>query len=630
MRLFYDWEIQLLVLISFKLQMFLLFTGSLRRHSNDMFLRLSIWLAYLGADLVAVYALGYISRHDVITGKPHVTTGKDKLPLAFFWAPFLLIHLGGQDTITAFAIEDNNLWLRHLLNRMVQVALALYVFWKSITWHGLNILVPGFFVFLAGIIKYGERTWALRCGSLKSLQSSAGHHYKQRLPKVIDGDSGYSNTVCDALRSMQSVHSIFAARTYYITTLQIPRPFEVQDINKMPKMMEIQLGMMYDDLYTKALVLRTRSGIILRCISQVSAAVAFVLFFVSSKQRYSRVDIAITYVLFIGGFLLEVCAIFVMVVMSPWTWAWLEARKYHRLAHMSWFLLSSSIGWPEKRPAWSNSMGQYNLVSSLAVRDKPRPCKQRLMIMISKMVYLVDAEKEDWLWMNKLLDTQFVEVDKEMMECVVKGVSRLSDEIIKGNEPRQWPKLGPLLAETQGYFGEDFGTSILNMHVFTEVHLSKCHPPPPSDMEANTEAETSRRRHNVMVDACRKLSYYMIHLLVNQPSMLPLCASVEATLEMWQVSQGYGDHPRQQWEGLHSGRLRQANQTTSEKQLRAPAKRGDTGGDQGRVDRPPPVRRRQVSAGGARGAAGQRRGAPYLRLAALGPPWARGLQRHQV
>lgn len=102
--------------------------------------------------MVALYALGYLSRHqDVIIGG---STLREVHPL-------FLMHLGGQDTITAFAIEDNNLWLRHLLNLGVQVALTLYVFWKSVDRHNVHILIPGIFLFVAGIIKYGERTLAL-------------------------------------------------------------------------------------------------------------------------------------------------------------------------------------------------------------------------------------------------------------------------------------------------------------------------------------------------------------------------------------------------------------------------------------------------------------------------------------
>lgn len=67
LQLFNEWEIHLLVLFSFMLQIFLLFTGSLRQCSTNMLLRGSIWIAYLGADLVAVYALGFLSRHEEAT-----------------------------------------------------------------------------------------------------------------------------------------------------------------------------------------------------------------------------------------------------------------------------------------------------------------------------------------------------------------------------------------------------------------------------------------------------------------------------------------------------------------------------------------------------------------------------------
>ncbi|KAH7565569.1 hypothetical protein JRO89_XS09G0228800 [Xanthoceras sorbifolium] len=39
--------------------------------------------------------------------------------------------LGGPDTITAYALEDNELWLRHLLGLVVQVGVAFYVFLLS-------------------------------------------------------------------------------------------------------------------------------------------------------------------------------------------------------------------------------------------------------------------------------------------------------------------------------------------------------------------------------------------------------------------------------------------------------------------------------------------------------------------
>jgi hypothetical protein len=116
LQLWNEWEIHFLVLLSFTLQTFLFFAGGLRPRNTNTFVRLSVWFAYLGADFVAVYAFGFLSRQqDNTTGGREGTLGKNH-QLTFFWAPFLIIHLGGKDTITALAIEDNNLWLRHLLN----------------------------------------------------------------------------------------------------------------------------------------------------------------------------------------------------------------------------------------------------------------------------------------------------------------------------------------------------------------------------------------------------------------------------------------------------------------------------------------------------------------------------------
>ncbi|KAF8676356.1 hypothetical protein HU200_047057 [Digitaria exilis] len=389
-----DWEIHLLVLISFGLQLFLFFTGGLRRHGSNRVLRLSIWIGYLGADMVAVYALGYLSRHD---GATHGS---------FFWAPFLIIHLGGQDTITAFAMEDNNLWLRHLLNLVVQVALSIYVFWKSIDKHSSELLISGILLFVAGSVKYGERIWSLKSGSFESLKSSAGNHYKRRLPEAIHANGCYSDAPWTSLQSMIDVFHIFSARPgeRYMRQQGAMQP------KKLLKVLEIQLGMMYDDLYTKAHVLRTKSGIILRGISQICLVVAFILFLTTDRQNYRRANIVITFSLFAGSFFLEACAAFIFM-MSPWTLAWLEARKHEKLARFSWFLFT--IGWPEKRPLWSNVVGQCNLFGWLEGQDISRSCNQLVRNMITQLVTLVGVKKDKVFSMRMVMfGTEYIKADK--------------------------------------------------------------------------------------------------------------------------------------------------------------------------------------------------------------------------
>ncbi|KAE8802069.1 hypothetical protein D1007_22345 [Hordeum vulgare] len=518
---FYQWEIQLLVLFSFALQVFLFFTGSLRRRSTGIFLRVLIWTAYLGADWVAVYALGYLSSHNDVPSASH--TLRRTQPLAFFWAPFLLIHLGGQDTVTAFAMEDNNLWSRHLLNLVLQVVLALYVFWKSVGRLSMELIVPSVLMLVAGVIKYGERTWSLKCGSSKSLESSTGDQYKQQFPELKDTDPGYSKIVLNALRAMPNVLGVFTGRNLFAHSSADVSHDAVQDIKRVIKAAELELGLMYDDLYTKAVVLRSRTCIILRCISHLSVLAAFALFLATDKHSYSREDTVVTYALFIGGFFQDLCSMFIFM-MSPWTWAWLKVRNCHKLASISWFLFTSDIGWPEQKPQWSNSMGQYNFLSWVYHKDKTTTCNQQVMTVVRRLANLFGSGKKSLFWMSKVLDTEYVEADEKTMDFVIKGITNLRDEF-SSTEAREWPNLSPFLNKIRTYFVADFGAATVEMHMFTEEYL-------------NEAAVAGEEDANDLAEVCRKLSNYMMHLFVTLPSMLPLNGSSEATLDKFRQSRG--------------------------------------------------------------------------------------------
>ncbi|GMY32381.1 hypothetical protein FCV25MIE_27623 [Fagus crenata] len=72
----------------------------------------------------------------------------------------MLLHLGGQDTITAYAVQDNDLWLRHLLRLLAQSGVVIYVLRTS--WKGNWLSILSILMFLAGVIKYAERIWVMR------------------------------------------------------------------------------------------------------------------------------------------------------------------------------------------------------------------------------------------------------------------------------------------------------------------------------------------------------------------------------------------------------------------------------------------------------------------------------------
>ena len=57
-----QWAIQILVLLSFTLQVVLLLLAGIRRRKAPTVLRLLLWLAYQLADSTAIYALGRVKK----------------------------------------------------------------------------------------------------------------------------------------------------------------------------------------------------------------------------------------------------------------------------------------------------------------------------------------------------------------------------------------------------------------------------------------------------------------------------------------------------------------------------------------------------------------------------------------
>uniref|UniRef100_A0A0E0L1X9 DUF4220 domain-containing protein n=1 Tax=Oryza punctata TaxID=4537 RepID=A0A0E0L1X9_ORYPU len=485
------WEIQILVLLSFALQLLLFFFGGLRRRTSRVWLRTLLWLTYLSADFIAVYALGYLSRHLPTPTNDHICyqtcLGKNLLPsqshhdFTLLWAPFFLVHLGGQDTVTAFAIEDNELWSRHLLNMIVQVCLVLYVLWYSMAHN--RLVVPAAFLFVAGVIKYGERIWALK---------SIVQHALNYMPGLRDVFAG---------RELSDDYSFL-----YEESLDAQAAF---------KMAEIELSMKYDEFYTKAKVIQTRNGTILRCVSLISTVVAFVLFILmsGSKQRYY--DVAITYTLFVGAFCLEACAIIITMV-SPRARASIQARGGGRCSSLlTQATCRSSILpsiQPEIRLWWSNSVGQYNFVSSFLADDKSR---------ITKMMAIVGAKE---LWSN-FRHTRHARVTDEM--------KKLINQEIDGDKLREPLSLSPAFFYVQA---SPFEHVLFLMHLYTDRLLYKASELFDNNMinERNDTQEEEEVRS--LMHTCKVISDYIFFLMLTQPAMLPVEMNVYYYLAMVSMS----------------------------------------------------------------------------------------------
>ncbi|XP_024313378.1 uncharacterized protein LOC100839887 [Brachypodium distachyon] len=179
-----EWQLRVLVLGSQSVQWLLFLSAPRRKSAISASFRVLIWLAYLGSDAVAIYALAALfNRHKKQEGS--LANGESILEVV--WAPVLLMHLGGQDCITAYSMEDNELWRRHVLTAVSQITVSIYVFCKS--WQGddKKLLQAAIMLFILGVIRCIEKPLALKSASINSLVSAKTYKDKK-------GSSGSSDT----------------------------------------------------------------------------------------------------------------------------------------------------------------------------------------------------------------------------------------------------------------------------------------------------------------------------------------------------------------------------------------------------------------------------------------------------
>ncbi|PUZ64157.1 hypothetical protein GQ55_3G121200 [Panicum hallii var. hallii] len=163
-------QMRVLVLGSLVVQFLLLIFSMVRRLSIPGWTRSVMWLAYLAGDALAIYALATLfNRHH----KDQDRGGSNRTLLELVWAPVLLLHLGGHDGITAYNIEDNELWSRHLLTVVSQVTVAVYVFCKSWPGGDKRLWQAAIVMFVPGVLKCFEKPWALKSASINSLVGSS-------------------------------------------------------------------------------------------------------------------------------------------------------------------------------------------------------------------------------------------------------------------------------------------------------------------------------------------------------------------------------------------------------------------------------------------------------------------------
>ncbi|KAM0833206.1 hypothetical protein ACQ4PT_064405 [Festuca glaucescens] len=531
--------------------------------------------------------------------------------LIAFWAPFLLLHLGGPDNITAYALEDNKLWTRHLLSLGVQVLGAGYVLYKHIAGSGIFLTLAAILVFVVGVANTAartqararrrprrrpqlhapppspspeapraaavavarsatppsraaagrvavvaaspaapplpapatecERTCALWFANFSTVQSSLkvlARDKHRRYSHIVEHQAvacccrkgGLDQDELDLLRA----HSLFHICKRGIVDSVIPAEVDNEEREiirglrlrgnheSMWRVMEMELSLMYDILYTKASVTHSWVGYCIRAISPVAIFASLVLFQLSSKDGYGRADVGITYT-FLGGALVLETKSLLGALGSSWALAFLCGTQWDWLRHSAlssgrWYRLRRALvslrrSWPGKiimtgtSRKWSGTIGQHNMLRFRA--GQVDPMSRRLGDLFS---FLGLRE-----WWDRRYYSCTIIVPDEVMKHAQKVNTWVSRDDINtmGLLRHKWGELGlgdkwypSLFTKLKRWHGVDLHESIISWHIATDLIFAA--------MEKNGHGAPDDR-----VAIVRALSNYMMFLLVDRPDMLP-------------------------------------------------------------------------------------------------------------
>jgi hypothetical protein len=529
-RLWNGWELRMVMLLSLFLQIFLIIFGCRRKYTAGFWLGTLVWLAYLSADWVATFSLGILAQKLGDSETNCVTSNRGLIPA--FWAPVLLVHLGGPDTITAYSMEDNELWLRHLLVLVSQVAVAFYAFSRS-WWSKDPLLFVAIPIFVAGMIKYGERNLVLSSASSEQFRSSV-YSEMNELHRQFDK---FSNSeffemtderlieklgLSDIITQAKLLHEadlffqmfrvlfadlVLADSNHLATHIILRKKTAVEAF----KLIEVEMGFMYDVLYTKVAKVCS-SRIIFRAISFlcfVSALLAFSLGMSRNNHAYLTTEITISYLLLSGAIIIEIYSV-VLLLLSDWTLLWLSGQR-KPLCNFVFQTICSSRFLPflhnDKR--WARSMAQHNLIRFQLSKGKLTCISLKKLLGKSHIHSWEDvgADLKDLIF-QQLLDkrTRYslrMRSHDPGMNDLHEILSERGDQVI-GRE-------GCLEKIGGSVKSSDFNQSLLTWHIATDI----CY----HDDVRKKGGDSNNVHPNCKMSIL--LSNYMVYLLRDCPVLLP-------------------------------------------------------------------------------------------------------------
>ncbi|KAL0459009.1 UNVERIFIED_CONTAM: hypothetical protein Slati_0528100 [Sesamum latifolium] len=419
-------------------------------------------------------------------------------------------------------------------------------------------------IFVAGLIKYGERLFALFASNSENFRDSMvtepdpGPNYAKFMEEftlkkaegfyveaaeVIEipvpaqpsfpNDNGklipeayelflkFKCLFADAILSFQDRDS----SQHYFHQLEPRQAFDV---------VEVELGFVFDELYKKHLscikleALFSNDHFIFNFLCLDGFCLPL------RDEQVQERDLVITYMLLVVAICLEIYAVWVLI-NSDWTENWLSRRERTTYSSLiiRWFQRSN-------KRRWSKKMAQHNLLD-LCVRGKSaiRLRNQKFLWKIRKLSWVDNYLEKHWY-------KTFVDVSPELKDLIFSELARVNE-----HDSTAFNRRGSFTLEKYGNLHLDwtqeveFDQRILLWHIATDI----CYA-----MEWGDDEEPNRTERKQMSDHSKHISDYMLYLLIACPFMLPIgigmirfrdtCAEAKEFLEERNVRFAKPQHAR--------------------------------------------------------------------------------------
>ncbi|KAI8545571.1 hypothetical protein RHMOL_Rhmol07G0049600 [Rhododendron molle] len=581
-------DIQAFVLLSLLLQCFLFSCASERRRTNKTWLRTLISSAHFLADWVAPYAIGLIS----VRLSKGVCASPDKEPSSHptdsgcspndyqyavngwylsFWAPFLLLHLGGPDNVTSLSAEENNMWLQQLIRLISQLVSTILIFIRFDRYASLFLASKLFF--LAGTIRCMERVHSLylaRSGGFKESSATrvklqAGpdfeklseaqramreaniptqeervqlppKKFKPHSPSLRDVELVFDtdNDQLDEKSLLQFALSFynnfkglfFGGVSYSHEQRQFTRDFFLRRSSRDAfKLAEIELSFIHKDLHTKTGTPHLDGNPVARImtLSLITAAsvlyiqeddIKFVLALFSQRRMYGwfLIDVAVSYALVFGALILEIVSL-LMVLLS--------GRNVVAFNYYNWVKPIANAMVDMRK--WKESFSKCNFICYYLRHRTPRQINFIAEFLFigpaleaCKLQRKVTSESVSKSLKNKIYTELKTRSElAQNVELATKICSQRGDWILM--QRSCYSKLKWSLGEVE------YGHSFLLWHIATDL---VCYNSEDCDKEAsigglyNSKDCDKEASIGEVRQFCKDISEYLLYLFLAKPTMI--------------------------------------------------------------------------------------------------------------